>query len=104
MSLLKRNMPVIHPGQLLKAELIEATGLTVTEVAGMLKVSRQALSNIINERAVISPEMALRISTVFGGTPDIWLRLQAKFDLQKANKKISRFKLSRYVSGVSHSI
>jgi addiction module HigA family antidote len=74
--MVKRNMPVIHPGELLKDELIEATGLTVTEVAGMLKVSRQAVSNIINEKADISPEMALRIARVFGGTPDIWLRLR----------------------------
>ena len=96
MALLKRNMPVAHPGELVKAELIKATGLTVSEVAGMLKVSRQTVSNIINERADISPEMALRISKVFGGTPDIWLRLQAKFDLQKAAEKISRYKLSLY--------
>ncbi len=96
MSLLKRNMPVTHPGELLKAELIEATGLTVTEVAVLLKVSRQTVSNIINERSVISPEMALRISKVFGGTPDIWLRLQAKFDLQIAAGKINRYKLLPY--------
>lgn len=96
MGLLKRNMPVTHPGGLLKAELIDAAGLTVKEVAGMLKVSRQTVSNILNQRAVISPEMALRISKVFGGTPDIWLRLQAKFDLQKATKKINSFKLSPY--------
>ena len=78
MKTLKRNMAIIHPGEILKSELIEATGLTVTEVAAMLKVSRQALSNIINQKADISPEMALRIATVFGGTPDLWLRLQAK--------------------------
>lgn len=89
-------MQVIHPGELLKAELIEATGLTVTEVAGMLKVSRQAVSNIINEKADVSPEMALRIARVFGGTPDIWLRLQAKYDLEIAEKKISHFKLIPY--------
>ena len=96
MSLLKRNKPVTHPDDLLKAELIEATGLTVTEVAVLLKVSRQTVSNIINERSVISPEMALRISKVFGGTPDIWLRLQAKFDLQIAAGKINRYKLLPY--------
>ena len=62
----------------------------------MLKVSRQALSNIINLKADVSPEMALRISTVFGGTPEIWLRLQAKYDLEKAAKKISQFKLEPY--------
>ena len=96
MAIVKRNMQVIHPGELLKAELIEATGLTVTEVAGMLKVSRQAVSNIINEKADVSPEMALRIARVFGGTPDIWLRLQAKYDLEIAEKKISHFKLIPY--------
>ena len=89
-------MPVIHPGELLKSELIAASGLSVTQVAGMLKVSRQAVSNIINEKADISPEMALRIATVFGGTPDIWLRLQAKYDLEIAAKKISHFKLMPY--------
>ena len=96
MNTLRRNMSIIHPGEILKSELIEANGLTVTEVASMLKVSRQALSNIINQKADISPEMALRISTVFGGTPEIWLRLQAKYDLQIAAKKISRFKLLPY--------
>ena len=96
MTTLKRNMPLIHPGELLKAELIEANGLTITEVAAMLKVSRQALSNIINQKSDISPDMALRIATVFGGTPDLWLRLQAKYDLDIAAKKIGRFKLMRY--------
>jgi addiction module HigA family antidote len=59
----------------------------------MLKVSRQALFNIVNQRADISPEMALRIATVFGGTLVLWLRLQAKCELEIAAKKISRFKL-----------
>jgi addiction module HigA family antidote len=85
--MLKRSMRVIHPGELIKSELIKSTGLTVTEVAAMLKVSRQAVSNIINEKADISPEMAVRIAIVFGGTPEIWLRLQAKYDLQIAAKK-----------------
>jgi addiction module HigA family antidote len=93
---IKKKYDLVHPGELLKAELIEANGLTVTEVASMLKVSRQALSNIINQRADVSPEMALRIATVFGGTPELWLRLQAKHDLYIAAKKIGRFKLMRY--------
>ena len=73
MNTLKRSMSIIHPGEILKSELIDSNGLTITEVASMLKVSRQALSNIINQKADISPEMALRIATVFGGTPDLWL-------------------------------
>jgi len=92
-------MPVIHPGEILKSELIEANRLTITEVADMLKVSRQALSNIVNERADVSPEMALRIATVFGGTPDIWLRLQLKYDLEKATEKVKKLKLTPYQHG-----
>ncbi len=80
-------MPVIHPGQLIKSELVEANELTISEIAEMLQVSRQAVSNIINERADISPEMALRIATVFGGTANIWLHLQSKYDLDRLHKK-----------------
>jgi len=96
MTSLKRNMSLIHPGEFFKAELIEANGLTITKVAVLLKVSRQALSNIINKKADVSPEMAMRIATVFGGTPDIWLRLQTKYDLEKAAKKIGQYKLEPY--------
>jgi|ERR1035437_1107961 addiction module HigA family antidote len=96
MNTIKRGMPVIHPGEFLKSELVAANGLTVSEVADMLQVSRQAVSNIINEKADISPEMALRIATVFGGTADIWLLLQSKYDLQMAVQKIKRLKLTPY--------
>lgn len=92
----KRNMRIVHPGEMIKAELIEANGLTITEVADMLKVSRQTISNIVNEKADISPEMALRIARVFGGSPDIWMRLQAKHDLEIAAEKIRRFRLQPY--------
>lgn len=93
-------MAVVHPGELLKSELIKANGLTITEVANMLKVSRQTLSNIINLKADISPEMALRVAIVFGGAPEIWLRLQAKYDLDKAEMKISRVNLIPYHASV----
>lgn len=96
MKTINRGMSVIHPGELLKAELIDANGLTVSAIAEMLQVSRQAVSNIINEKADISPEMALRLAAVFGGTPDIWLQLQSKYDLQGAAQKINRLKLIPY--------
>ena len=99
MSTIKREMPVIHPGEFLIAELIEANNLTVSAVADMLRVSRQTISNIINEKSDISPEMALRIATVFGGSADIWLRLQAKYDLQIAAKKVKQIKLTPYRPG-----
>jgi len=96
MNTIKRGMPVMHPGQLIKSELVEANELTISEIAEMLQVSRQAVSNIINERADISPEMALRIATVFGGTADIWLHLQSKYDLKIAAQKIKLLKLIPY--------
>ena len=86
----------MHPGKLIKSELIEETGLTVTEIANLVQVSRQAVSNLMNEKADVSPEIALRISMAFGGSPDIWLRLQAKYDLEKVTKRISQFKLTPY--------
>ncbi len=96
MNTIKRKMPVIHPGQLIKSEFVEANELTISEIAEMLQVSRQAVSNIINERADISPEMALRIATVFGGTANLWLQLQSKYDLDMAAQKIKLLKLTPY--------
>ncbi len=96
MNTIKREMHVIHPGQLIKSELVEANELTISEIAEMLRVSRQAVSNIINEKADISTEMALRLATVFGGTANIWLQLQSKYDLNMAAKKIKMLKLTPY--------
>ncbi|KAA2239550.1 HigA family addiction module antidote protein [Chitinophaga agrisoli] len=92
----KRAMPPLHPGRLFRNEIITAQQLTVTKVAQLLGVSRIAISNIVNERAAISPEMAVRIATVFGGTADIWVQLQTKYDLQKAEEKIRKLHLKPY--------
>lgn len=99
MRKIKKVAAVIHPGELLRSELVEENMLTISEVAYMLGVSRQAISNIMNEKADISPEMAVRIATVFGGTPDIWLRLQGKYDLEWASEKVKRYKLVPYQPG-----
>jgi addiction module HigA family antidote len=92
----KRGIPYCHPGQLFRNELIIEQGLTVAKIAELLGVSRITVSNIINEKAAISPEMAVRIATVFGGTADIWMRFQAGYDLEKAGKKVKQFKLTPY--------
>ena len=94
--MLKQGMRNIHPGEILREEVINAYSLNITGGARLLGITRQALSNILNEKADISPEMALRIATVFGGTPNIWLNLQVKYDLQKAEKKVKQFKLIPY--------
>jgi len=82
-----------HPGELLKEEILKANNLSVTEAASMLGVTRAALSNVINEKAAISPLMALRITKVFGGTAEFWVRMQAAHDLRNAEIEILKRKL-----------
>ena len=67
--------------------------LTVTEGAKILGVSRKALSDIVNKRAGISAEMAIRLSKAFGGTAAIWMRLQAAYDLAQAEKRAGSIKV-----------
>jgi len=75
-----------HPGKVLK-ELFIPTGLTVAEAARRLGVSRQALSAILNGRAGVSAEMALRLSKALGTSPDVWLGMQMQYDLWQAKRK-----------------
>jgi len=79
-----------HPGASVRVDCIEPLGLTVTEAAKALGVSRQALNNIINGHAAISPEMAIRLDKAFGGGAETWLRLQTAYDLAQALKHADR--------------
>jgi len=88
-----KNPP--HPGLSVRADCLEALGLTVTEGAKALGVSRQALNNLINGQAGISPEMAIRLNKAFGGGADTWLRLQAAYDLAQAEKEAHKIKVKR---------
>ena len=85
-----------HPGELLREEIIEPNNLSVTEVAVMLGVTRSALSNVVNEKAAISPMMALRIAKVFGGNAELWIRMQASYDLREAEKNAKTLYLKPY--------
>lgn len=88
-----KNPP--HPGRIVRQECIEPLNLTVTAAAKHLRVTRQALNNLVNEKAGISPEMAIRLSKAFGGSPEIWLGLQLDYDLAHAAKRASSLKISR---------
>ena len=77
-----KNPP--HPGLSVRHDCIESLGLTITEAARALGVTRQALNNLVNCKAAISPEMAIRLDKAFGGGADTWLRLQAAYDLAQA--------------------
>ena len=90
-----KNPP--HPGRLVRSACLETVGLTVTEGAKVLGVSRPTLSSLINARAGISPEMAIRLEKAFGSTADAWLRMQAAFDLAQARQRETEIEVERYV-------
>ena len=84
-----------HPGRSIRDACLEPLGLTVTEGASALGVTRATLSNVINGRAGISPEMAIRLAKAFGGSPETWLRLQTQYDLAQALKNEANLKVRR---------
>ncbi len=75
-----------HPGKVLRQLCLEPLGLTVTQMAEALGVSRKTLSSILNERAGISPEMAVRLSIAFGTSSESWLNQQVQYDLWQAEQ------------------
>jgi len=87
-----------HPGEILKEEVIRANFLTVSETAGLLKITRSTLSNIINGKSAITPVIALKIAKVFGGNAALWVRLQTSYDLRKAEQDFenSHLELERF--------
>lgn len=88
-----KNPP--HPGESVRIDCIEALGLTVTESAKVLGVSRQALNNLINGKSGISAEMAVRLDKAFGGGAETWLQLQLAYDLAQVLKNASKIKVKR---------
>ena len=80
-----------HPGKHVRVNCLEPAGLTVTAAAIALGVSRQALNNLVNEKAGISPEMAIRFEKIGWGTADGWLRLQMNYDLSQVRRKAHTF-------------
>jgi len=84
-----------HPGEIIREFCVEPLNLTVTRAAESLGITRKTLSTLLNGRAGVSPEMAIRLSRVFGRTPEGWLRLQLQFDLWKAEQSVDVSGLKR---------
>ena len=80
------GLPAMHPGELLREDVMPALGRTRAEIARLLGVSRQTLHAILTERSPVTPEMALRLGKLCGNGPDLWLALQARYDLEKLSK------------------
>jgi addiction module HigA family antidote len=88
-----KNPP--HPGFSVRHDCLEPLGLSVTDAARRLGVSRKQLSDVLNGHSGISPEMAIRLDKAFGGGADTWFRLQAAYDLAQAMKKANAIKVQR---------
>ena len=84
-----------HPGEVLKGLCLEPLGLTVTDAARALGVSRKTLSGIVNGRVGISPEMAVRLSLALDTTAESWLAQQLQYDLWRAERKRAKLRVKR---------
>jgi len=89
-----------HPGLAVRHDCLEPLGLSVTEAAKRLGVSRKQLSDIVNCHAGISPEMAIRLDRAFGGSAETWLRLQAAYDLARAMQGADSIKVERFTKEI----
>ena len=77
-----------HPGELLREDIIPATGRSKTEIAGLMGISRQHLYDILNEKKPVSAQVAVRLGKLFGDGPGIWLRMQLAYDTWHAEREV----------------
>jgi antitoxin HigA-1 len=86
----ENGLPLVHPGEIIKEDILPSVGLSVTAAAKALGVSRQMLHGILAGRKLLSAVMCLKVARLLGGSPEVWMRLQATYDLKKSeqNKKV----------------
>ena len=84
-----------HPGEIIREECLEPLALSVTAAAAGLGVTRKALSELLNGRSGVSPEMAIRLSKAFGSSAETWLRLQLQYDLWQAEQRADALHVQR---------
>lgn len=85
-----RGLPPMHPGELLREDIIPAVGRSKVEIARLLGVSRRTLYDILEEKHPVTPRMALRLGKLFGNGPTLWLNLQRRYDLSKAERELKK--------------
>lgn len=83
-------LPPVHPGAILREDILPEVGLSVTATAKALGVSRQMVHDVLAGRKPLSAVMCLKVARLFGSTPEFWMRLQADYDLKKAAGNMSR--------------
>jgi addiction module HigA family antidote len=87
-----------HPGDLIRTEIVEPLGLSVSKASEILKVRRATLSDLLRGKSALTPEMALRIEMAFGPDMNHLLRMQLAFDVAKARERSKRIRVRRYVA------
>ena len=95
MKALKMKNPA-HPGLVIRVDCLEPFGLSVTDGAGILGVSRSALSNLVNKKADLSWDMAIRLSKAFGSTPEGWMRIQFQYDAAKVKERAKKIRVKPF--------
>ena len=85
-----------HPGGIVRRQCLQPLGLSVTRAAEGLGVTRQALSDLVNERRGVSTEMAIRLSKAFGSTPETWLGMQMAYDLWQARERADQIETEMF--------
>lgn len=89
-----------HPGEIIKELCLEPLGLSVTDAAKGLGVTRKALSELLNGHTGVSSEMAIRLEQAFGSTAETWLKMQLEYDLWQAKQRAGNLKVTRFASPV----
>ncbi|WP_156751149.1 HigA family addiction module antitoxin [Mesorhizobium sp. AA23] len=85
---IKRGLPAMHPGELLREDVIPSLNVSKTEIAKLLGISRRTLYDILDEKQPVTVAMALRIGKLVGNGPVLWLNLQRNYDLEQAEKAL----------------
>jgi addiction module HigA family antidote len=103
MAASKQANPPGHPGGFVRSNIIEAFGLSVTEAAHALGVTRPSLSKLLNERAHLSPDMALRIEKAFGVSMDVLMQMQNTFDIAETRKREKEINVIPFKGKTQHA-
>ena len=82
-------MRAVHPGEILREDILPEIKISESKLAEYLNISRMTVNRLVNERQSVSPDMALRLGRLFGNSPDFWLNLQNAYDLKKAEQSMS---------------
>jgi len=85
----RRQRPPTHPGEILREDVVPALGVSISEFADAIRVTRQTLHRILAGRASVTPDMAVRLGVYCGNGPDIWLRMQQAYDLWHAQNRLA---------------